>query len=82
VLQHTEATFDPLPFDAEAARTYGMVCEAVLAAARTPRRRVADLMIASIAAANRLPLYTTNPDDFVGLDQLVKVVAVPRPAGP
>jgi predicted nucleic acid-binding protein len=39
-------------------------------------------MIASIAAANRLPLYTTNPDDFVGLDQLVKVVAVPRPAGP
>jgi hypothetical protein len=30
VLQHTEATFDPLPFDAEAARTYGMVCAAVL----------------------------------------------------
>ncbi len=81
VLQHTEATFDPLPFDAEAARTYGMVCAAVLAAGRTPRRRVADLMIASIAAANRLPLYTTNPGDFVGLDRLVTVVAVPRPAG-
>lgn len=82
VLQHTEATFDPLPFDAEAARTYGIVCAAVLAAGRTPRRRVADLMIASVAAANRLPLYTTNPDDFVGLDKLVTVVAVPRPAGP
>lgn len=80
VLQHTEATFDPLPFDADAARTYGMVCAAVLAAGRTPRRRVADLMIASIAAANRLPLYTTNPGDFAGLDQLVNVVAVPRPA--
>jgi hypothetical protein len=39
-------------------------------------------MIASIAAANQLPLYTTNPSDFVGLDRLVKVVAVPRPASP
>ncbi|MEV6633999.1 type II toxin-antitoxin system VapC family toxin [Actinoplanes sp. NPDC051470] len=80
VLQHTEATFDPLPFDAEAARTYGMVSAALLAVGRTPRRRVADLMIASIAAANRLPLYTTNPRDFAGLDQLVELVAVPRPA--
>ena len=79
VLQHTEATFDPLPFDAEAARTYAMVCAAVLAAGRTPRRRVAGLMI---AAANRLPLYTTDPGDFVGMDQLVKVVAVPRPTSP
>lgn len=82
VLQHTEATFDPLPFDAEAARTYGMVCAAVLAAGRTPRRRVADLMIASVAAANGLPLYTTNPGDFAGLDGLITVVDVPRPVGP
>ena len=82
VLQHTEATFDPLPFDAEAARAYGLVCAAVLAAGQTPRRRVADLMIASIAAANQLPLYTTNPSDFVGLDRLVKIVAVARPASP
>ena len=80
LLQHTEATFDPLPFDAESARTYGMVCAAVPAVGRTPRRRVADLMIASIAAANRLPLYTTNPGDFAGLDRLVNVVAVARPA--
>jgi predicted nucleic acid-binding protein len=35
-------------------------------------------MIASIAAANRLPLYTTNPTDFLGLEQLVKVIAVLR----
>jgi predicted nucleic acid-binding protein len=82
VLQHTEATFDPLPFDAEAARTYGMVCAAVLAPGRTPRRRVADLMIASVAASHRLPLYTTNPGDFDGLDLLVEVIAVPRPASP
>ncbi len=58
-----------------------MVCAAVLAAGRTPRRRVADLMIASVAAANGLPLYTTNPGDFAGLDGLITVVDVPRPAG-
>ena len=79
VLQHAEATFDPLPFDADAARMYGMVCAAVLAAGRKPRRRLADLMIASIAAVNRIPLYTTNPDDFLGLDDLLTVVAVRRP---
>jgi predicted nucleic acid-binding protein len=79
VLQHAEATFEPLPFDAEAARAYGMVCAAVLATGRKPRRRLADLMIASIAMANRLPLYTTNPDDFAGLADLLTVHAVAAP---
>jgi predicted nucleic acid-binding protein len=79
VLQHAEATFDPLPFDAEAARAFGLVSAAVLAAGRTPRRRIADLMIASVAVVNRLPLYTTNPADFTGLDQLLTVVPVQRP---
>jgi predicted nucleic acid-binding protein len=79
VLQHTEATFEPLPFDTEAARTFGLVSAAVVAAGRKPRRRIADLMIASIAITNRLPLYTTNPSDFAGLDKLATVVAVPRP---
>jgi predicted nucleic acid-binding protein len=44
-----------------------------------PRRRLADLMIASIATVNRVPLYTTNPDDFLGLDRLLTVVPVERP---
>lgn len=79
VLQHTEATFEPLPFDTEAARTFGLVSAAVVAAGRKPRRRIADLMIASIAIANRLPLYTTDPSDFAGLDDLATVVPVPRP---
>jgi len=79
VLQHAEATFDPLPFDAEAARAFGLVSSAVLAAGRTPRRRIADLMIASVAIGNRLPLYTTNPTDFTGLDHLLTVVPVQRP---
>ncbi|MBX7265952.1 hypothetical protein KIF24_07845 [Micromonospora sp. Llam7] len=62
VLQHTEATFDPLPFDAEAARAFGLITGAVLAIGRTTRRRIADLMIASVAHANRLALYSTDPD--------------------
>lgn len=80
VLQRAESEFDPLPFDAEAARAFGRVVAAVLAAGRKPKARTADLMIASVAIGNRLPLYTTNPDDFAGLDMLVTVVAVPLPA--
>jgi predicted nucleic acid-binding protein len=37
-------------------------------------------MIATIAVVHRLPLYTTNPDDFRGLDRLATIVAVTRPA--
>ena len=79
VLQRAEHEFDPIPFDAEAARVYGRVTAAVLAAGRKPRRRALDLMIASIAIAEDLPLYTTNPDDFVGLEQLMTIVPVRRP---
>jgi predicted nucleic acid-binding protein len=80
VLQRAENEFDPIPFDAEAARIYGRVCAAVIGAGRKPRRRVADLMIAAIAIAEGLPLFTTNPDDFNGLDDLLTVVPVTRPA--
>lgn len=79
VLQRTEAEFDPLPFDTESARVFGRVSAAVLASGRATRRRIADLMIASVAAANRMPLYTTNPHDFGGLDNLVTVVPITRP---
>jgi predicted nucleic acid-binding protein len=79
VLQRAENEFDPIPFDAEAARTYGRVCAAVAGADRKPRR-VADLMIAAVAVAHGLSLYTTNPHDFAGLDGLLTVVPVARPA--
>jgi beta-glucosidase len=52
---------------------------AVIAAGRTPRRGIADLMIAAIAIAEDLPLYTTNPDDFTGLEHLLTIVPVTRP---
>ena len=79
VLQRVASEFDPLPFDTESARAFGRVSAAVLAAGRTPRRRVADLMIASVAIAHRMPLFTTNPDDFNGLKALLEVVPVDRP---
>ncbi|MFF3242984.1 type II toxin-antitoxin system VapC family toxin [Streptomyces sp. NPDC002870] len=79
VLQRAESEFDPIPFGVEAARIYGRVCAAVIAAGRKPRRRVVDLMIAAVAIAEGLPLFTTNPDDFKGLDDLLTVVPVTRP---
>ena len=45
---------------------------------RKPRGRMADLMIAGVAMANDLPLHTANPDDFAGLESLLRVVAVRR----
>lgn len=78
-LQDTEAAFEALPFDTQAARTYGLLVAAVVAAGRKPRGRTADIMIASIAVANRLPLYTTNVADFAGLDRLVQIKAVTHP---
>jgi hypothetical protein len=81
-LQRAESEFDPVPFDAEAARVYGRVSAAVVAAGRKPHRRIADLMIAATAIAGDLPLYTTNPDDYAGLGKLLRVVPVSRPVLP
>ncbi|MGW4365069.1 PIN domain-containing protein [Nocardia takedensis] len=82
VLQHAEATFgDALPYDSEAARLFGLICSSVYAIGRQPRRRTADLMIAATAARNGLPLYTTNPKDFAGLESHVMIVPVIRPEG-
>jgi predicted nucleic acid-binding protein len=82
VLQRAEHEFDPIPFDADAARAYGRVTAAVIGAGRKPRRRAVDLMIAAVAIAAELPLYTTNPDDFAGLEHLVTVIQVTRPEVP
>ena len=69
---------DPLPFDADAARTFGRVAASLRRSGRKATARVYDAMIAAIAIANGLPLHTCNPDDFTGIDDLI-VVAVPHP---
>lgn len=76
-LQRAEATFAPLPFDANAARAFGRVYAAVAAKGRKARgRRAIDLLIAATAIAEGLPLYTRNPDDFRGLTELLEVRTV------
>lgn len=78
-LQRAEATFEPLPFDVDAARAYGRVGVSVLARGRKPRgRRAIDLLIAATALAAALPLYTCNPRDFAHIDGL-EVVPVLAP---
>ena len=76
-LQRAEATFDPLPFDAAAARAYGRLWAAVHLAGRKARGgRAVDLLIAATAVAAGLPLYTRNPGDFASLSDLLDIVAV------
>jgi predicted nucleic acid-binding protein len=75
-LQEVESILEPLPFDAAAARSYGLVVAAVVHEGRKPRSRFADLLIAATAHANRLDLYTRNRDDFTGLEGLVSVFAI------
>jgi predicted nucleic acid-binding protein len=76
-LQRAEAAFDPLPFDGDAARAYGRIFAAVVAAGRKARgARAVDLLIAATALANGLPLYSRNGDDFVGLDGLIDIHVV------
>ena len=75
-LQWVVARWDPLPFDGEVARAYGLIYAATRASGRTGRRRFADLLIAATALAHSLALYTRNPDDFEGLEQLVAIKSV------
>ena len=77
-LQQAEADFDPLPFDAAAARAFGRVAASLRRAERKTSARAYDAMIAATAVANALPIYTCNPADFAGIDGL-EVFAVPEP---
>lgn len=77
-VQLAESTFDPLPFDGAAARAFAAVVSSLRRSGRKRASRSYDAMIAAIAIANDLPLYTCNPDDFAGIDGLT-VVPIPHP---
>jgi predicted nucleic acid-binding protein len=77
-LQQIEASFNPLPFDVDAARAFGSVAASLRQAGRKIESRRKDAMIAAIALANDLPVYTCNPRDFEGIDGL-EVVPIPVP---
>jgi len=68
--------FEPLPFDGQAAARYATLVSLTLAANRDPKPRRMDLMIAAIASARGLPLYTRNNADFNGLDDMITIVTV------
>ena len=76
-LQQAEADFEPLPFDAAAARAFGRVAASLRRAGRKPTARAYDALIAATSIANGLPLFTVNPGDFTGIDDL-EVVPVPH----
>jgi hypothetical protein len=59
-VQQAEADFDPLPFDAAAARAFGGVTASLRRAGRKTAVRAYDPMIAAIAIANDLPVYTCS----------------------
>jgi len=77
-LQQAEADFEPLPFDAHAARAFGRVAAHLRAAGQKPAARAYDAMIAAIAISNDLPLHTCNPRDFTAIEDL-DLIAVPHP---
>jgi hypothetical protein len=68
--------FDPLPYDGEAASRYGTLAALTVDRGRSPKPRQMDLMIAAVASVHELPLYTRNPDDFKGLESVLRVIAV------
>lgn len=80
-LQQAEADFSALPFDAEAARAFGRVAASLRSSGRKVQARAYDAMIAATAISQGLPLFTCNPDDFVGIPEL-DLRAVPHPDGP
>lgn len=69
-LQQAEADFEPLPFDASAARAFGQVAASLRRAGRKTAARTYDAMIAATAISTELPIYTCNPEDFSGIDGL------------
>lgn len=68
--------FDALPVDEAVAASYGRLAAAVAAVGRQPRARTMDLLIAATAQAHSARIYTRNAKGFVGVENLVEVVAV------
>ena len=75
-LQEAEADFDPIPFDADAARAFARVATSLRTARRKPTARSFDALIAATALAHQIPVFTCNARDFEGIDEL-QVIAVP-----
>jgi predicted nucleic acid-binding protein len=72
-LSAIQRRFDPLPVDDAVADSYGLLAVRVAKIGRQPRARVMDLLIAATAHAHNATIYTRNPDDLTGLEDLVSI---------
>lgn len=78
-LQQAEADFVPLPFDAAAARAFGVVAAQLRRSGRKVAARAFDAQLAATAVAHGIPLYTCNPADYAGIEALdLRVVPLPK----
>ena len=75
-LQWAASSWNPLPLNGEVARAYGRLYATMRGSGRASRRRFAELLIAATALAHGLPMFTRNPTDFAGLEDLIQIQAV------
>ncbi len=71
-LSEVGRTFDPLPVDADVARSFAVIVAEARRAGKRPK--IMDAWIAATAVAHRIPVYTQDAD-FGEMPQ-VEVVAV------
>ena len=69
-VQLAEDTFVVLPFDAAAARAFGIVSASLRQRGRKANARAFDALVAAIAVSTGLAVHTANPVDFDGIDGL------------
>jgi len=75
-LSSVQRRFDPLPVDDAVAASYGRLAARVVEVGRQPRARVMDLLIAATAHAHDAAVYTRNPADLAGLEDLISIVTI------
>lgn len=75
-LSTIQRRFDPLPIDDAVAESYARLAARVVQIGRQPRARVMDLLIAATAHAHDATVYTRNPDDLAGLEDLITIVTL------
>ena len=70
LVQQVEASFSSLSFDDQCARQFATVAAMLRKKGTKSKAKVFDALIAATALANQIPLYTRNPADFLGIDNL------------
>ncbi|MEV6636798.1 PIN domain-containing protein [Actinoplanes sp. NPDC051470] len=75
-LNAIQRRFDPLHIDEAIADSYSRLAARVVETGRQPRAQVTDLLIAATAHAHDAAIYTRNPDDLAGLEDLITIYAI------